>query len=130
MISSFASIMLRVACTVLLIILFPVPYMIANCTLHCTALYCTALHSNVLYYTALHHTTPHYITLLTTPSQPVLYVQESTKAPLEAGTPYYTAPEMIQNLQYSYPVDCWSFGVLLHEMLALELPFTGGVKFM
>ena len=44
---------------------------------------------------------------------------------MEAGTPYYTAPEMIQNMKYSYPVDCWSFGVLLHEMLALELPFTG-----
>ena len=32
---------------------------------------------------------------------------------------------MIKNLKYSYPVDCWSFGVLLHEMLSLELPFTG-----
>ena len=32
---------------------------------------------------------------------------------------------MIQNEKYSYPVDCWSFGVLLHEMLSLELPFTG-----
>ena len=27
----------------------------------------------------------------------------------EAGTPLYTAPEMIQG-QYSYPVDCFAFG--------------------
>jgi serine/threonine protein kinase len=26
---------------------------------------------------------------------------------INVGTPYYTAPEMIQNLKYSYPVDCW-----------------------
>mmetsp|Transcript_22923 Transcript_22923/g.22105 ORF Transcript_22923/g.22105 Transcript_22923/m.22105 type:complete len:540 (+) Transcript_22923:235-1854(+) len=52
-------------------------------------------------------------------------LEENHDAPLEAGTPYYTAPEMIQNIVYSYPVDCWSFGVLLHEMLTLELPFTG-----
>ncbi|RYY68282.1 hypothetical protein EON63_24960 [archaeon] len=29
----------------------------------------------------------------------------------EAGTPYYTAPEMIQREAYSYPTDCWSLGV-------------------
>ena len=45
---------------------------------------------------------------------------------VEAGTPLYTAPEMIQNLKYSYPVDCWSLGVLLHELLCLSMPFGGG----
>ncbi len=43
----------------------------------------------------------------------------------EAGTPYYTSPEMIQSKPYSYPADCWSFGVMLHELLALEMPFNG-----
>jgi NIMA (never in mitosis gene a)-related kinase 1/4/5 len=43
----------------------------------------------------------------------------------EAGTPYYTAPEMILGKQCSYPTDCWSFGVMLYEMMALTLPFTG-----
>ncbi len=28
----------------------------------------------------------------------------------QAGTPYYTAPEMIRGESYSYPADCWSFG--------------------
>jgi serine/threonine protein kinase len=46
-------------------------------------------------------------------------------APVEAGTPYYMAPEILQGVKYTYPVDCWSFGVMLHEMLRLELPFRG-----
>ena len=44
---------------------------------------------------------------------------------LQAGTPYYTAPEMIQQEPYSYPADCWSFGVIVHQLLALERPFDG-----
>jgi serine/threonine protein kinase len=28
----------------------------------------------------------------------------------EAGTPVYTAPEMIKGEKYSYPADCFSFG--------------------
>lgn len=43
----------------------------------------------------------------------------------QAGTPYYTAPEMIQREPYSYPADCWSFGVIVHQLLALERPFDG-----
>lgn len=43
----------------------------------------------------------------------------------EAGTPYYTAPEMIQGKNYSFPADCWSFGVMIHELLALSRPFEG-----
>ena len=43
----------------------------------------------------------------------------------QAGTPYYTAPEMIVRDPYSYPADCWSFGVIMHQLLALERPFEG-----
>jgi serine/threonine protein kinase len=32
---------------------------------------------------------------------------------------------MIQGLSYSYPADCWSFGVLIYELLNLERPFRG-----
>ena len=49
----------------------------------------------------------------------------TTSDEMEAGTPLYTAPEIIQNLKYSYPVDCWSFGVLLYELLCLTTPFSG-----
>ena len=49
----------------------------------------------------------------------------TTSDEVEAGTPLYTAPEIIQNLKYSYPVDCWSFGVLLYELLCLATPFSG-----
>ena len=41
----------------------------------------------------------------------------------EAGTPLYTAPEMINGEKYSYPTDCWSFGVMLHELMSLDPPF-------
>lgn len=43
----------------------------------------------------------------------------------EAGTPYYTAPEMILREQYSFPADCWSIGVVLFQLLALYRPFDG-----
>eukprot|EP01036_Dinobryon_divergens_P035398 gene35398-45861_t len=43
----------------------------------------------------------------------------------EAGTPYYTAPEMILREKYSFPADCWSIGVVLFQLLALERPFEG-----
>ncbi len=43
----------------------------------------------------------------------------------EAGTPYYTAPEMIQRESYSFPTDCWSFGVIMYQLLSLERPFDG-----
>lgn len=46
-------------------------------------------------------------------------------ATAEAGTPYYMSPEIIKNEPYSFPADCWSLGVVLHEMLRLDLPFKG-----
>eukprot|EP01038_Epipyxis_sp_PR26KG_P013000 gene13000-17430_t len=43
----------------------------------------------------------------------------------EAGTPYYTAPEMIEGKAYSYPTDCWALGIILYQLLMLERPFEG-----
>ncbi|KAG5177374.1 kinase-like domain-containing protein [Tribonema minus] len=43
----------------------------------------------------------------------------------EVGTPYYTSPEMCSGAAYGYPSDVWSLGVVLHEMLALDVPFRG-----
>ena len=40
-----------------------------------------------------------------------------------AGTPNYIAPEILRGEDYSFSVDWWALGVLLHEMLAGRSPF-------
>ena len=39
------------------------------------------------------------------------------------GTPYYTAPEIVTDKKYSYPVDMWSMGVILFVMVFGYPPF-------
>jgi|EP00161_Ancyromonas_sigmoides_P006997 serine/threonine protein kinase len=39
------------------------------------------------------------------------------------GTPEYMAPEMLAKTPYGFPVDWWSFGTLLYEMIAGLPPF-------
>lgn len=41
------------------------------------------------------------------------------------GTPYYLSPEIIKSEPYDAKSDIWSLGVLLYEMTALRLPFSG-----
>mmetsp|Transcript_23197 Transcript_23197/g.34028 ORF Transcript_23197/g.34028 Transcript_23197/m.34028 type:complete len:974 (+) Transcript_23197:241-3162(+) len=43
----------------------------------------------------------------------------------EVGTPYYTSPEMINNSPSVLASDNWALGVVLFEMLTLQLPFDG-----
>src|SRR5690554_4104094 len=50
---------------------------------------------------------------------------DSSTAMSEVGTPYYSALEMISNQPYSYPVDVWSLGIMLYEMMQLEVPYPG-----
>lgn len=42
----------------------------------------------------------------------------------QAGTPYYMAPELFQSEKYNSKADIWSLGIILFEMIALEVPFT------
>ncbi len=42
-----------------------------------------------------------------------------------AGTPGYTAPEMIANRRYTSSVDIFSFGVMLYRMMCGSKPFKG-----
>jgi NIMA (never in mitosis gene a)-related kinase len=55
----------------------------------------------------------------------VAKVQEATTAiqGTTVGTPNYMAPEICEDLPYGQKVDIWSMGVVLHEMVALALPF-------
>eukprot|EP00668_Euglena_longa_P001999 GGOE01002326.1.p1 GENE.GGOE01002326.1~~GGOE01002326.1.p1 ORF type:complete len:336 (+),score=67.24 GGOE01002326.1:113-1009(+) len=39
------------------------------------------------------------------------------------GTPYYYCPEMCQGLSYDEKADVWSLGILLYELLELQLPY-------
>lgn len=41
------------------------------------------------------------------------------------GTPLYFSPEIIEGRPYSHSTDLWSLGVVLYELLSLELPFKG-----
>ena len=41
------------------------------------------------------------------------------------GTPYYIAPEIINNKPYSCECDMWSIGVVLYQYLTDEMPFDG-----
>lgn len=42
-----------------------------------------------------------------------------------AGTPAYMAPELMENRAYNKSVDVYAFGILLWELMALEMPFYG-----
>ena len=41
------------------------------------------------------------------------------------GTPHWMAPEILRGEKYTAAADVYSFGVILWEMLTLEIPFKG-----
>jgi serine/threonine protein kinase len=40
------------------------------------------------------------------------------------GTPYYLAPEICRSQPYGFKADVWSLGVILYELVTLEVPFS------
>ena len=50
-----------------------------------------------------------------------IYIKDNNSEPI--GTFFYTAPEIIKNLQYDEKCDLWSFGVTLYELLFGWLPY-------
>lgn len=49
----------------------------------------------------------------------------SQKLSTTAGTPYYMAPELFNGNKYDLKADIWSLGIILFDMMALEVPFRG-----
>lgn len=41
------------------------------------------------------------------------------------GTPIYFAPELIQHLPYSFPIDVWALGCVFYHLMNLSHPFEG-----
>jgi serine/threonine protein kinase len=41
------------------------------------------------------------------------------------GTPIWMAPELLQDLPYSFPVDVYAYGMILYEMYTETVPFSG-----
>ncbi len=44
------------------------------------------------------------------------------------GTPYYLAPEIWKDKQYSKESDIWALGVILYELLCFKKPFPANDK--
>jgi NIMA (never in mitosis gene a)-related kinase len=45
------------------------------------------------------------------------------QAKTRIGTPFFLSPEICQNQAYDAKTDMWSLGVVLYELLTLQLPF-------
>jgi len=45
-------------------------------------------------------------------------------AETQIGSPYYMPPEICENRPYGFKADVWCLGVVLYELLALEVPFS------
>lgn len=41
----------------------------------------------------------------------------------QAGTPYYSAPEVWKDVPYDFKADVWSLGCIIYELTCLQLPF-------
>lgn len=50
-------------------------------------------------------------------------VMDGNFATTQAGTPYYTSPEIWQGKKYTANCDIWSLGCVLYELCCLKPPF-------
>ena len=53
------------------------------------------------------------------------HLSEGQQLVKRCGTYGYTAPEILSNTPYSFPIDIWSLGVLIFQLKTGEMPFHG-----
>mmetsp|Transcript_98983 Transcript_98983/g.221035 ORF Transcript_98983/g.221035 Transcript_98983/m.221035 type:complete len:419 (+) Transcript_98983:74-1330(+) len=51
-------------------------------------------------------------------------LENANFAETRIGTPYYLPPEMCSNRPYDFRADVWCLGIVLYELLALDVPFS------
>jgi len=54
-------------------------------------------------------------------------LNENSRARTRRGTPYYISPELLNGNPHNTKTDVWSLGVLLFELVALQVPFHAAV---
>ncbi|ORC89571.1 serine/threonine protein kinase [Trypanosoma theileri] len=52
-------------------------------------------------------------------------VNKNMRANSFVGSPFYVAPDVLKQSEYTNAVDFWSFGILLYRMLCGRTPFNG-----
>jgi serine/threonine protein kinase len=52
-----------------------------------------------------------------------LNAEREFRTKTHCGSPYATAPEVLDRKHYSFEVDVWSFGILLYEIVERGMPF-------
>ena len=50
-----------------------------------------------------------------------IYIKDNSSEPI--GSVFYSAPEILKNLQYDEKCDLWSLGITLYEILFGFLPY-------
>jgi len=53
----------------------------------------------------------------------IRYEEEQVNTVGSIGTPIWMAPELMRGEKYNEKIDVYSFGIMLYEMIANELPF-------
>ena len=56
-------------------------------------------------------------------SKEMNYTEDLAKT--QIGTPYYLSPEICNSEAYGKKSDIWSIGIILYQLITLELPFQG-----
>ncbi|SOV21463.1 NIMA related kinase 2 [Plasmodium sp. DRC-Itaito] len=51
------------------------------------------------------------------------FIEQTEKTNTLCGTIGYMAPEICKNINYSFPADIWSLGIILYELISLKPPF-------